>query len=44
MGFVVIPENAREIAPEKNELFPVILFDPTTDSNSYIRPAVEIPA
>ena len=39
-----MPEKSREIAPEKNELFPVILFEPTTDSNSYIRPAVEIPA
>ena len=40
----MIPENEREIAPEKNELFPSMLFAPTTDSNSYIRPAVEIPA
>ena len=40
----MIPEKLREIAPAKNEDLPSILLAPICDSNSYILPAVEIPA
>ena len=33
VGFVVIPEKLCEIAPEKKDCFPSILFAPICDSN-----------
>ena len=41
VGFVVIPAKFVSIAPEKDDVWPLITF--TVDSNEYALPFVDIP-